>query len=321
MKFAFLMNPLETVKAYKDTSYYLMLAAHERGHQVYYVDPGAIQADNRSVYAYATTVEVHSSIETPFTVVDTVLCDLADMDVILIRTDPPFDRAYLYTTLLLDLVSSKTLVVNRPSGIRNWNEKLAAMHYPNLTPETLVSNDKKEILAFSRKKGRLTLKPVDGFGGKGILFLEKDDWDGSAKIDEVTQHGRHWILAQEYLPAATEGDKRVFLVKGEPIGAILRIHADGQELNNLDQGATAFGSELDECDFEICAALKSGLLEQGIFFGGIDVIGGMLIEVNVTSPTGLQELCRFTGKPFHHDMIGELEVMAEAGNMAWSKRM
>ena len=146
---------------------------------------------------------------------------------------------------------------------------------------------------------------MDGFGGKGIVFYQPGD--DIEILHQSTRNGSHWVIAQEYLTAASEGDKRILLLNGEPLGGILRVHADGVELNNLDAGGTANPTELTERDLEICAAMKPGLIEQGVFFAGIDIIGGMLIEVNVTSPTGLQELSRFSDTPFHHQIIEALE--------------
>ncbi len=307
MKIAFLMDPLESVKAYKDTTYYLMLAAYERGNEVFYFNKATMQAGIHGVRAIVSKLKVDSSIEQPFTVLEKISTDLSVMDVIVVRTDPPFDRAYLYSTLLLDLVGSNTQVINRPSGIRNWNEKLAALHFPEFTPDTLVTNNAEEILDFVSRHNRVTLKPVDGHGGEGIEFLDKQDTAAKRKIDEGTQSGRHWVIVQEYLEAAQQGDKRILLVDGNPIGGVLRVHAEGEELNNLDRGGQAVPTELVEVDYEICAAIKPGLVEQGIFFSGIDVIGGKLIEVNVTSPTCLQELCRFSGIQHHHNIIEKLE--------------
>ncbi len=308
MKIAFLMDPLESVKAYKDTTYFLMLAAYERGNEVFYFNQATMQAGITGVRATVFKLKVNSSIEQPFTVLEKVFTDLSVMDVIVVRTDPPFDRAYFYSTLLLDLVGSNTQVINRPSGIRNWNEKLAALHYPEFTPDTLVTNNTEEILDFVSRYNRVTLKPVDGHGGEGIEFLDKQDNSAKRKIDEGTQSGRHWVIVQEYLEAAQQGDKRILLVDGNPIGGVLRVHAEGEELNNLDRGGQAVSAELMGVDYEICAAIKPGLLEQGIFFSGIDVIGGKLIEVNVTSPTCLQELCRFSGIQHHHNIIEKLEI-------------
>ena len=307
MKIAFLMDPLESVKAYKDTTYFLMLAAYERGNEVFYFNQATIQAGIHGVRATVSKLKVDSSIEQPFAVLEKVSTDLSAMDVIVVRTDPPFDRAYLYSTLLLDLVGSNTQVINRPSGIRNWNEKLAALHYPEFTPDTLVTKNVEEILDFVSRHNRVTLKPVDGHGGEGIEFLDKQDKSAKRKIDEGTRSGNHWVIVQEYLEAAQQGDKRILLVDGNPIGGVLRVHAEGEELNNLDRGGQAVPTELVEVDYEICAAIKPGLVEQGIFFSGIDVIGGKLIEVNVTSPTCLQELCRFSGIQHHHNIIEKLE--------------
>ncbi len=308
MKIAFLMDPLGTVKAYKDTSYYLMLAAHQLGHEVFYFNQFTMQAGNNTVSATTSEVSVHESIQQPFTVLATKSTDLSIMDVIFVRTDPPFDRSYMYCTLLLDLVGTSTLIVNRPSGIRNWNEKLAALLYPDLTPKTLITSQGDEIIEFMQELDRVTIKPIDGHGGKGIFFLDSDDKRSRDKINQVTCSGNHWVIAQEYLPDAKIGDKRILLVEGKPIGAVLRVHAEGEELNNLDQGAQAVPSQLDTRDLEICEAIAPGLYREGIFFCGIDVIGGMLIEVNVTSPTCLQELCRFSGIDHHYNIINHLET-------------
>ena len=307
MKIAFLMDPLESVKAYKDTTFYMMLAARERGHEVFYFNQSSLQGGTDSVTAEVSVLDVHASVEKPFTVLEIRQSDLSEMDVVMIRTDPPFDQNYLYSTLLLDLLGSGTRVINRPSGIRNWNEKLAALHYPELTPRTIVTRSETEIMQLFNHTDRITLKPVDGHGGKGIVFLDKDGTHNRSVIREATQIGTKMMIAQEYLPAAQDGDKRVLLVGGEPIGAVLRVHAEGKELNNLDQGAQAVAAELDDDDLRICESIKAGIIEQGIFFCGIDVIGGKLIEVNVTSPTCLQELCRFSGIDHHHNIIEKLE--------------
>jgi len=247
--------------------------------------------------------------DTPFEVIREEVFNLSGLDVIWLRTDPPFDRRYFYTTLFLDFLPASVKVVNRPDGVRDWNEKLGAIHFPELTPQTCVSNKATEIRQFATQFDRLTIKPVDGYGGKGIFFYTPGK-EPDSLLDKATHDGAHWVIAQEYLPAAAQGDKRILLVDGEPIGAILRVHAEGQELNNMDMGGQAIESELDEDDLAICAALKPHLIEKGAFFVGIDVIGGKLIEINVTSPTGLQELSRFSGIAHHHNMIEILENIA-----------
>ena len=299
------MNPPTRVKAWKDTTYFLMLAAVQRGHQVCWFDQDALWLKHNHAHAKVTWLDVHDDHKNPFTTLTQEEIDLSKMDAVWIRTDPPFDRRYFYTTLMLDYLPTTTRVINRPSGIRNWNEKLAALHYPKFSPQTLISNDIKQIKNFAKNFNRITLKPIDGFGGKGIVFYKFGD--DEKIIKQATENQSHKIIAQEYLPAATQGDKRILLLNGEPLGAILRLHADGEELNNLDAGATAHPSKLTATDKKICTAIKPGLIKQGIFFAGIDIIGDKLIEINVTSPTGLQELTRFTKTDHHHKIIAALE--------------
>ena len=301
------MDALDRVTAYKDTSYFLMLAAAERGHEVFYLEARDLLLRHDQVHATLSRVAVHADVDKPFTPLERGVRNLGDMDVVWIRTDPPVDRRYLYTTLLLDFLPPSTRVINRPAAIRDWNEKLAALSYPSLTPRTLVSCKRTEIETFVAGHDRVLLKPIDGHGGVGIVFVDRDDAQVAARIDEITCQGSHWVLVQEYLPAARDGDKRILLLDGEPLGAVLRLHADDQELNNLDAGATALQSELTERDREICAALRPGLIERGIVFAGIDIIGGMLMEINVTSPTVLQEMSRFTGEALHHRIVASLE--------------
>lgn len=305
MRHAFIMDPLASVKAWKDTSYFLMLACHQRGHAVCYLDQKSLWLEHNQLRGKVTWLEVHDDIDCPFSQLKTEDIDMGSLDAVWIRTDPPFDRRYFYTTLLLDFLPSTTRIVNRPSGIRNWNEKLAAINFAEFTPQTRVTNDIHVIREMAEQHGRVTVKPIDGFGGKGIVFFAPGD--DEAILNQATHNGQHWVISQAYLPAAKEGDKRILLLNGEPLGGILRVHAEGVELNNMDAGGTPVPCELDQRDLEICAALKPGLIEQGVFFSGIDVIGGMLIEVNVTSPTGLQELSRFKQTDFHHQIIAATE--------------
>jgi glutathione synthase len=305
MKHAFIMNPLEGVRAYKDTSYFLMRACVERGHEVCYLDQRDMCLKHAELHATVVWLDVNADIDSPFTIRHRESVPLSQMDVVWIRTDPPFDRRYLYTTLLLEYLPDTTRVLNRPEGIRNWNEKLAALMFPEYTPETWVTNDIGQIREMADQFGRITIKPVDGYGGKGIVFFSPGDPDGA--LHEVTQNGSYWVIAQQYLPEAVLGDKRILLLNGEPLGGILRVHADGVELNNMDAGGTANPTELTDRDLDICNAVKPGLIKQGVFFAGIDIIGGMLIEVNVTSPTGLQEMSRFDGIDYHHQIVSALE--------------
>ena len=281
-----------------------MLAASQQGHEVCFLQQHDLFLQHDQLYASVIWLQVNDDHDRPFTQLKSATIPLADVDVVWERTDPPFNRRYFYTTLLLDFLPSHVKVLNRPEGVRNWNEKLAALKYAAYTPDTCISNNTARLAEFSTKHDRITIKPIDGFGGKGIFFYSVGE--DKSLLQEATHQGSHWVIAQEFLPAAAQGDKRILLVNGEPIGAILRVHAEGKELNNLDMGGSAVPCELDEDDIEICQALKQGLIDQGVFFAGIDTIGGKLIEVNVTSPTGLQELSQFSGIDHHHAIIDEV---------------
>lgn len=312
MKIAFIMDPLEYVKPEKDTTYYIMLAARERGHEVFSLDQNDLFLDDGTLYAKTKALDVHAQPAAPFTVLSEQDSNLNEMDVVLIRTDPPFDRRYFYTTLFLEQLGPQTLVLNKPQTLRNWNEKLAALFYREFTPKTLITRDAGKIIAFMEENGRVTLKPIDGFAGRGIVFLNKDSENRDALIAMVTENGSHQIICQKYLPAASEGDKRILLVDGEPIGAILRLHAEGKELNNLDAGGSAHPTELTPKEKQICEAMREDFKREGLYFVGIDIIGESLIEVNVTSPTGLRQLCDFNGVAYHHQIIEGMEKKVAA---------
>lgn len=298
------MDPLAGIKPEKDTTYYLMLACAERGHSVAHLRPQDLWLDQNRLFGRVSWVDVQDCLKSPFTVQDTADLPMAEFDVVWLRADPPFDRRYFYATLLLDHLPPATRVLNRPAGLRNWNEKLAALALPEYTPPTLVSSDPARLEAFCKQHGRIVLKPLDGFGGRGIRFYSGDNPE---QLEEVTARQRRWILAQAYVPAAEAGDKRVLLLEGEPLGAVLRVAAAGESINNLDAGGRAEPAELSEHQRAVCAAIAPLLREQGVFFAGLDFLGEWLTEVNITSPTGLQELCRFSRLDHHLTIIARLE--------------
>lgn len=307
MRHVFIMDPLESVKPWKDTTYFLMLAAAERGHRIYAMSQMELTLRHDRLIGHARPLQVFADHQRPFAAGPAEELDLAAVDVVWERTDPPVNRRYLYASLFLDFLPERVRVINRPSAIRGWNEKLSALKFPDLTPATLVTSRAQEIREFAQRHARITLKPVDGHGGKGVEFCSAADADFEAALARVTNGGSRWIIAQEYLPLAREGDKRILLLEGEGLGAVLRLHADGLELNNLDQGGSANPTTLTDRDLEICRRVGPELASAGIVFAGIDVIGGQLMEVNVTSPTGLQESARFAGQPLHHRIIEHLE--------------
>lgn len=310
MRHLFIMDPLESVKPWKDTTYFLMLAAAAHGHEVYTMAQTDLVLRHQKVFAHARPVELFEDPGRPFEIGDFEELDVSSVDVVWERTDPPMNRRYLYASLILDFLPDRVRVINRPSAIRDWNEKLSALRFPDFTPATLVSCRFDEISDFAAHHERITLKPVDGHGGKGVEFVHANAPDLEAIVNRVTANGRRWVIAQEYLALASEGDKRILLLDGEPLGAVLRLHAEGSELNNLDQGGSANPTNLTARDLEICAEVGPALRDAGILFSGIDIIGGQLIEVNVTSPTGLQESTQFAGEPLHHRIIEYLERAA-----------
>lgn len=219
---------------------------------------------------------------------------LRDFDVVLMRKDPPFDSSYLAATWILDRAG--TAVFNAPSGLRDFNEKLATARFPELTPKTFVCRDGVELRRIlDELGGRMILKPVFGFGGREILLARHDDPNLASLFELATAEGTRWTVAQEYLPAAKRGDKRILLVDGEPVGAVLRVPAPGELRNNFHAGGSPEACELDDDDRAICSAVGPVLRDNGQFFVGLDVIGGRLTEINVTSPTGMQEIDRLAG--------------------------
>lgn len=299
------MDPLSSINYAKDTSYYLLRAGLELGHRAFHIDQNDISLVQDQAYALCT--EVTLTADKKLEVVAQAHLSLSDMRLIFVRTDPPFDRRYFYTTLMLDYCGPNTKVVNRPQALRDWNEKLAALEFPAFTPPTLVANQLLDFKRFAKDHpGRLVLKPIDGNGGKGIEFLMTDASDFDQVVQRKTEQGRRRIVVQAYVPQASKGDIRVLFLKDQVLGAILRVHAEGKELNNLDQGGSAHPHQLTPRQKEICQAMGPVMHKKGIDFVGIDFLGDHLIEINVTSPTGLQELCRFEKQDFHHRIISEL---------------
>lgn len=295
MRIAFIMDPLEGIKQEKDTTYILMLIAYQLGHELFHIDQDDIEYLDGVISSKATHVKVQPHGQTPFTDLRELELDLASLDLIFIRKDPPFDRRYLYTTLLLDHLPENVRIVNNPKGLRDWNEKFGALFFQKYAPKTLITSKKETLKNFIEAQGKAVIKPIDGFGGRGVQILSKDSKDLDGVLSQATQNGRKKIVINEYLPEAKQGDKRILLVNGDPIGAILRRAAPGREINNLDQGGTAHPTDLTSLELRLCEEMKPHLIASGLFFVGIDMLGDKLTEVNVTSPTGLQELIRFNG--------------------------
>jgi len=314
MRIAFIMDPIENVLVDKDTTFALMLAAQHRGHEVFSVGPREIFARGDSVYAALHRTQVRRAERPDHAVVGAAaVTDLRDIDAVFVRTDPPFDAHYLYVTLLLERLRSDVLVVNDPRGLRDANEKLYAMHFPAVTPRTLVACHEDEIRAFLAEVGTVgVIKPLDGAGGRGVMVLDPADKNFRSIIETLTDAGRRLAMVQEFLPAVRVGDKRVLLLDGEPLGAILRVPRADEARSNIHVGGSVVPAALDDDDRRIIAALAPRLRQDGLYFVGLDVIGGRLTEVNVTSPTGIQELSRFEGNDPEGRVIAWTEARARS---------
>ncbi len=288
---AFVMDPIEGISIREDTTFVLMLAAQERGHEVLYVDPADLCViDGRAAaLVVPVTLRRREGDHVEKGPARWVILD-EEVDVAFQRVDPPVDAAYTVATQILG-TCRRTLVLNRPSGILTFNEKLFAVHFADLMAETLVARRSAQLLEFMTKLGgEMILKPLDGKGGEGIFHLHKEDRNLFSILEQSTSFGARPVMAQRYLPMVREGDKRILLLDGEFLGALLRVPAPDEVRANLHVGGSAARTVLDESDRTIVERIGPVLRREGLFFVGIDVIGGKLTEINVTSPTGVQEV-------------------------------
>lgn len=309
MRFVFVMDPPETVLVDADTTFAFMLEAQDRGHQIDHCLPQDIYLDMGRVFARVRPAFVQRSPTPPVLLrAPEDLC-LHEVDAVFVRKDPPFDNNYLWLTQMLERVVPDTLVINRPRGVRDANEKLYACHFPEWMPETLVSNDKARIIKFmQRVGGRAVIKPLDGAGGEGVMVLSEGDLNVNAIIEATTRNSTRVAMVQRFLPEVKQGDKRILLLNGEPLGAILRVPKADEARSNIHVGGTVERVTLDDRDRAIINALKPRLLADGLWFVGLDVIGGTLTEVNVTSPTGIQQMSRMDGENLSARVIDWVEA-------------
>ena len=295
MKIAFQMDPIESVNIEADSTFRLAEEAQARGHELFYYLPDQLAYQEGRITARGRSLTVQRKQGAHATLGEMREVDLADFDVVWLRQDPPFDMHYITLTHLLDRIHPGTLVVNDPFWVRNYPEKLLVLDFPDLTPPTTIARDLATIKAFKAKHGDVILKPLYGNGGAGVFRLDANDRNLTSLHELFTGFSREPLIVQKFLPAVSKGDKRVILVDGEPVGAINRIPAEGETRSNMHVGGRPEKVALTERDLEICARIGPVLREKGQVFVGIDVIGDWLTEINVTSPTGIQELERFDG--------------------------
>lgn len=302
------MDPIGGVDIEADSTFRLAEAGQARGHRLHVHTPDRLSWRDGRVLARAAPLTVRRVHGDHATLGAEAEIDLAAMDVVWLRQDPPFDMSYITTTHLLERLQPSTLVVNDPFWVRNFPEKLLVLRFPDLIPPTLIARDLAAIRDFKAEHGTIILKPLYGNGGAGIFRLDPEDRNLAALHELFTSFTREPLIAQKYLPAIAGGDKRILLVDGEPAGAINRLPAAGETRSNMHAGGKAEPAVLTDRDREICAEIGPVLRDHGQVFVGIDVIGGWLTEINVTSPTGLQEVERFDGT----DIAGRIWDAVEA---------
>ena len=295
MKIAFQMDPIGPIDINADSTFRLAEEAQARGHELFYYTPDKLAYDQGKVTARGWPLTVQRIQGDHFRLGDEQTVDLSGFDVVWLRQDPPFDMFYITTTHMLQRLMPNTTVVNDPFWVRNFPEKLLILDFPQLMPPTAIARDLDTIRAFKEEHGDVILKPLYGNGGAGVFLLKKEDRNLTSLHEMFTGFSREPLIVQKFLPDVSKGDKRVILVDGEAVGAINRVPAKGETRSNMHVGGRPEKIELSERDREICATIGPLLREKGQVFVGIDVIGEYLTEINVTSPTGIQELERFDG--------------------------
>ncbi len=286
------MDPIESITPYKDSSFAMLLEATRRGAEIHYLQQDDLKLLSGRATGTSRELAVQDDNDDWFEIGAERQVALGDLDVILMRKDPPFDMEYVYTTYILDRAAAAgALVVNRPQALRDMNEKAYTAWFPECTPLTLITRSMQDMRDFLREHGRIVVKPLDGMGGKSIFVVEKSDKNAGVIFETLTDNGRRFATAQQFIPEISLGDKRILLINGEAVPyALARIPSADDNRGNLVMGAKGVAQELSAADRRICERVGPVLREHGVLFAGIDVIGDFLTEVNVTSPTGIREL-------------------------------
>ena len=306
------MDPIDKINIDADSTFVLALEGQKRGHALFHYQPQHMALAHNRVVATVRPLTVQRKRGDHFTLGEPREVALGSMDVVLMRQDPPFDMAYITATHLLEHVQHETLVVNDPVSVRNAPEKLFVTHFADLMPPTLVTSDPKRVLAFRKEHKDIIVKPLFGNGGAGVFHITPDDENLNALLEMFTQMYREPIIVQRYIPEVREGDKRIILVDGEPAGGVKRVPQAGEARANFHAGGAAQKTELTARERDICRAIGPALKERGLVFVGIDVIGDYITEINVTSPTGIQEINRLNGSTIEADIWDAIERRRKA---------
>jgi len=312
LRVALQMDPIQGINIDTDSSFMMALEAERRGHSVFHYLPGDLSLLNGRARATVRALHVERTRGAYYRLGEPTVVDLTTMDVILLRQDPPFDLAYITTTHVLEHVQPGTVVLNDPASVRNAPEKLLVAHFPDLTPPTLITSSKAEILAFRAEHKDIIVKPLYGNGGAGVFHLRPGDENLSSLLEMFAAASREPVIVQRYLPEVRNGDKRILLIEGRAVGAVSRMPKDGEARANFHAGGEAAKATLTDREREICDRIGPTLRERGLVFVGIDVIGDWLTEINVTSPTCIQEINRLDGVQLERELWDAIEARAVA---------
>lgn len=307
VKTLYVMDPLDRINVAGDSTYMMMKEGCRRGGEVAWCTPDDLYAVQGRCHARCQRVQVSEN-EPYFVSQAAEDRDLGDFDVVWLRKDPPFHIGYVFSTYMLDLVPKTTMVLNDPASVRDANEKMVALRFPEFVPPTLVTNNIERAMAWvANAPGKVVLKPWDGNGGRGVLISHHGDGNLRSMLEVLTEEGQTHILVQEFVPEISEGDKRIILIDGEPVGWMNRVPQPGDHRGNMHVGATVESTELSGSDRKICEAIGPWLKESGLLFVGIDTIGSTMTEINVTSPTGIQEINQLMGTRLEVDLTDAVE--------------
>ena len=313
LKIGVVMDPVERINIDKDTTFVLMLEAQNRGHEVYFMELDDLFLRAGTPYGRYRKLELARA--TPhYRLSSAETGALENFDSVWMRKDPPFDMKFFFATHLLSLIDeSQCFLLNQPRGLREANEKLYALRFPEQIPQTLVASDMTRLKAFMDELGgEMIVKPLDGCGGSGVFYLRTQDRNTNSILEAATDNGRRLIMAQRYLPEIRDGDKRIIVLDGEPLGAVLRVPLEWETRGNIHVGGQCVKADVTSRDREICAALAPRLRADGLYFVGLDVIGNYLTEVNVTSPTGIQEVNSLDGVRLESQVVDFVERRVES---------
>jgi glutathione synthase len=312
LKIGVVMDPVDKIDIDKDTTFVLMLEAQQRGHEIYFMEIDDLSLRGGTPQGRHRKLDLARA-NPHYRLGESKTGRLDEFDSIWMRKDPPFDMKFFFATHLLSMIDpSKCFVMNNPKGLREANEKLYALRFPEQIPQTLVSSDMQRLKEFMGELGgEMIIKPLDGAGGSGVFYLNQQDRNTNSILEAATDNGRRLVMGQRYLPEIRQGDKRIIVLNGEPLGAVLRVPLESETRGNIHVGGQCVKTDVTDRDREICAALAPLLRADGLYFVGLDVIGSYLTEVNVTSPTGIQEVNALNGVRLESQVVDFVERQVE----------